>query len=63
MSASKQFLNLSEFILCLPLLGYEMAKGKLRENKYRLKEIKQILHFPETQINESLQKLLDNKPL
>jgi hypothetical protein len=35
-----------------------MAKGKVKENKHRLREIKQILLFPETQVNETIKSLL-----
>ena len=62
-STSKQYLNLNEFMECMPLLGYEMAKGKARENKYRLKEIKAVLEYPAAPVNETLQKLLDNCPI
>lgn len=40
-------MNLEQFKVILPHIGFEFAKLKARETKYRLKEIKEVLEYPE----------------
>jgi hypothetical protein len=58
-SGSKKYLSFKEFIECLPLLGYEMAKGKVKENKHRLKEIVSVLKYPTSHLSAPIAKILN----
>ena len=46
-SVNQEPLILDQFKQALPLLGMEMATAKTQEIKHRLKEIKNVLEYPE----------------
>ena len=45
----------------IPKLGLEMAKNKALETKYRLKELKNVLEYPDSEIPDSIKKIMSNK--
>ena len=52
-------LDLNQFKEILPVLGLEYAQQKAKETKHRLKEIKKVLLYPETQITESIEHIIN----
>jgi hypothetical protein len=52
-SENHQPLEVEQFKKALPLLGMEMAIYKSTEIKFRLKEIKNVLEYPENKFNIS----------
>ena len=57
---SHEPLNIDSFKAALPQLGLEMAKGKVREIQYRLREIKTVLEFPDAtrSLHENIELLI-----
>ena len=60
-SSNHEPLELDRFRLAIPLLGLEMASAKTRELKHRLKEIKNVLEYPENRfpITEQIECLIN----
>lgn len=64
-------LNLEQFKASLPLIGIEYAKAKTKEIKNRLRELKNVLEYPESKISLFMEKIIndvadkpeDGKPL
>jgi len=53
-------LTIERFKDTLPLLGLEMAKEKARELKFRLREIARVLYYPEREVSEQIEMVINN---
>jgi hypothetical protein len=51
---------LIKFTASLPLLGLEYAKAKSLEIKYRLREIKLVLEYPNSKVSETIERLIND---
>ena len=45
----------------IPKLGLEMAKNKALETKFRLKELKAVLEYPDSELSEGIKKIMSGK--
>ena len=52
-------MSFDQFMACLPLLGLEFGKAKSKEIRYLLKEIKQVILYPEVNVREQIKVILD----
>ena len=59
-SSNQTPLDFEQFKAALPIIGYEFAKAKAKEIKYRLKEIKFVLEYPNSKVSEALEKLIND---
>lgn len=63
-SNNKKPLSFEQFKNALPLLAFEYSRAKTKEIKARLREIKQVLEYPDNQpfikIPESIEKAINN---
>lgn len=62
-SVNKNALDLQQFKAIFPLLGHELVEANKKEIKYRLREIKYVLEYPDNRaeviLNERIEKLIN----